>query len=82
MKGRGDVRSTSAKWAWVEYVLAQGGEREGLAVADAVRAGGRFADFRRVFAALGHFPDGRGYAEAQPPIQPDRAAKKRLSLAV
>ena len=25
LRGRADVRSTSAKWAWVEYVLAQGG---------------------------------------------------------
>src|SRR5690606_7955354 len=28
LKGRADVRSTSAKWAWVEFVLAQGAERE------------------------------------------------------
>ena len=48
-KGRVDVRSTSAKWAWVEYVLAQGGADEGLLVVDAVRSGGRFADFRRAF---------------------------------
>ena len=40
LKGRADVRSTSAKWAWVEYVLAQGGEAEGLAVIDVVQAAG------------------------------------------
>ena len=54
LRGRADVRSTSAKWAWVEYVLAQGGEAEGLAVIDAVRAGGTFAAYRRAFDALGH----------------------------
>ncbi len=42
LRGRADVRATSARWAWVEYVLAQGGEAEGLAVVDAVDAGGSF----------------------------------------
>jgi radical SAM superfamily enzyme YgiQ (UPF0313 family) len=54
LRGRADVRSTSAKWAWVEYVLAQGGEAEGLAVIEAVRSGGTFASYRRAFDALGH----------------------------
>ena len=53
LKGRADVRSTSAKWAWVEYVLAQGGETEGLALADVVRAGGGFAGYKRAFGELG-----------------------------
>lgn len=52
VRGRVDVRATSARWAWVEYVLAQGGRMEGLAVMDAVRAGGRFADWKRAFDAL------------------------------
>lgn len=52
LKGRADVRSTSAKWAWVEYVLAQGGAEEGLAVLDAVRDGGNFAAYKRAFAKL------------------------------
>ena len=52
LKGRAEVRSTSAKWAWVEYVLAQGGEAEGLAVLEAVHAGASFADYKRAFAAL------------------------------
>jgi radical SAM superfamily enzyme YgiQ (UPF0313 family) len=50
LRGRADVRSTSAKWAWVEYMLAQGGEAEGLAVVDAVHAGGTFADYKRALA--------------------------------
>jgi radical SAM superfamily enzyme YgiQ (UPF0313 family) len=52
LKGRVDVRSTSAKWAWVEYVLAQGGEAEGLAVIDAVAEGGSYAAYKRAFARL------------------------------
>ena len=53
VRGRVEVRPTSARWAWVEYVLAQGGPGEGRAVLDAVRAGGRFADYRKAFAACG-----------------------------
>lgn len=52
LKGRADVRSTSARWAWVEAVLAQGGAAEGLAVLEAVHAGGRFADYKRAFSGL------------------------------
>jgi radical SAM superfamily enzyme YgiQ (UPF0313 family) len=49
LRGRVDVRATSARWAWVEYVLAQGGEAEGLAVIDAVAAGGSFRAYERAF---------------------------------
>jgi radical SAM superfamily enzyme YgiQ (UPF0313 family) len=52
LKGRADVRATSAKWAWVEYVLAQGGEAEGLAVIDAVDAGGSYRAYRKAFEGL------------------------------
>ena len=52
LQGRVDVRSTSAKWAWVEHVLAQGGEAEGLAVIDAVHAGAGFGAYRKAFAAV------------------------------
>jgi radical SAM superfamily enzyme YgiQ (UPF0313 family) len=63
LKGRADVRSTSAKWAWVEWVLAQGSEPEGLAVIDAVDAGGSFAAYRRAFETL----------EARSPKRPRRS---------
>jgi radical SAM superfamily enzyme YgiQ (UPF0313 family) len=53
LKGRVDVRGTSARWAWVEYVLAQGGEAEGLAVVDAVEAGGSFRAYERAFSGGG-----------------------------
>ncbi len=52
VKGRVDLRATSARWAWVEYVLAQGGRAEGRAVLDAVHAGAGFRDYERAFAAL------------------------------
>jgi radical SAM superfamily enzyme YgiQ (UPF0313 family) len=52
LKGRADVRATSARWAWVEYVLAQGGEKEGLAVIDAVDQGGAFRAYVRAFEPL------------------------------
>jgi len=52
LKGRADVRSTSAKWAWVEYILAQGGQAEGRAAVVATRAGGRYADYKKAFDAI------------------------------
>lgn len=52
VKGRVEIRGTSARWAWVEWVLAQGGRAEGRAVLDAVHAGGRFADWKRAFGEL------------------------------
>lgn len=50
LRGRADVRATSARWAWVEHALAQGGVPEGYAALHAVRAGGRFADYKRALA--------------------------------
>jgi radical SAM superfamily enzyme YgiQ (UPF0313 family) len=49
LRGRAEVRATSARWAWVEHVLAIGGEREGSAVIDAVEAGGSFRAYARAF---------------------------------
>jgi radical SAM superfamily enzyme YgiQ (UPF0313 family) len=66
LRGRADVRATSARWAWVEYVLAQGSAAEGLAAVEAAREGGSFAAYKRAFAKL----------EAQGP------ARRRRSLAI
>jgi radical SAM superfamily enzyme YgiQ (UPF0313 family) len=52
LRGRADVRATSARWAWVEYALAQGGEAEGLAVIEAVDAGGSFRAYERAFSGV------------------------------
>ena len=60
---------------------AQGGTAEGIALAKATREGGRFADFRKAFAELGHKPDGEGYADATMPIAPELAGMKRLVIA-
>ncbi|MDX2052783.1 MAG: radical SAM protein [Polyangiaceae bacterium] len=80
LRGRAEVRATSARWAWVEYVLAQGGEREGRALWEAVQAGGGFSQYRRAFEALGFAPDGEGYGAAAMPTSPERLkmANRRL----
>ncbi|HTO95639.1 MAG TPA: radical SAM protein [Myxococcales bacterium] len=49
MRGRAEIRPTSPRWAWVEYMLAQGGEDAGLAALEAWRAGGTFAAWKRAF---------------------------------
>jgi radical SAM superfamily enzyme YgiQ (UPF0313 family) len=50
LKGAVEVRPTSARWAWVEYVLAQGGIEAGKRALEAHRAGGGFAAWKRAFA--------------------------------
>jgi radical SAM superfamily enzyme YgiQ (UPF0313 family) len=50
LAGAVEVRPTSARWAWVEYRLAQGGIEAGLRALAAHRAGGSFAAWRRAFA--------------------------------
>jgi len=52
LRGRAEVRAISVRWAWVEYVLAQGDEAEGLAVYEAVRQGGSFAAYKKAFTEL------------------------------
>ncbi|MFW5739352.1 MAG: B12-binding domain-containing radical SAM protein, partial [Myxococcota bacterium] len=59
LAGRGDLRATSPRWAWIEHVLAAGGEAEGRAVLQAERAGGKFSHYRRAFEPLGHRPRSR-----------------------
>jgi radical SAM superfamily enzyme YgiQ (UPF0313 family) len=75
LKGRAVVRPTSARWAWVEYMLAQCGPEAGLAAMDAYRAGGTFAAYRKAFKARGAKPfqarraeDGRRRATVWPSI--------------
>lgn len=77
LKGRVTVRPTSARWAWVEYMLAQGESTAGLALMDAHLAGGRFADYKRAFAERGCEPTGpRARVLSSSEIQ----AKKRAEL--
>jgi radical SAM superfamily enzyme YgiQ (UPF0313 family) len=56
LRGKAEVRPTSARWAWVEYMLAQCGPEAGLAAMDAWRAGGTFAAWKRAFAERGAKP--------------------------
>lgn len=50
LKGRVELKPVSSRWAWVEHALSQGDRSTGLAALEAVRAGGRFADWRRALA--------------------------------
>lgn len=76
LKGRVEVRPTSPRWAWVEYMLSQGDERAGLAALDAWRAGGRFSDWKRAFRKYDCHPfrfrpvaDGRRNAPVVPVVE-------------
>nr|HEX4312743.1 radical SAM protein [Kofleriaceae bacterium] len=58
LAGKVEVRPTSARWAWVEYMIAQGERTAGLAIMDAHRAGGSFAAYKRAFEERGVVPTG------------------------
>jgi radical SAM superfamily enzyme YgiQ (UPF0313 family) len=49
LKGRAELRPTSARWAWVEYMLAQCGPEGGHAALAAYRNGGKFGDWKKAF---------------------------------
>jgi len=51
LKGRAELRPTSARWAWVEYMLAQCGPEGGLAALEAWKNGGSFAAWKKAFEA-------------------------------
>jgi len=81
LQGRAVVRPTSARWAFVEYMLAQCGPEAGLAAMDAWKAGGSFAAFRRALAERGCTPfraarteDGRRSPTRWPSV-PERTAQ-------
>ncbi|MDR1727167.1 MAG: B12-binding domain-containing radical SAM protein [Acidobacteriota bacterium] len=52
LRGKVEVKPASVRAAWLEHMLSQGGESAGLAALDAWRGGGRFAAWRRAFAAI------------------------------
>jgi radical SAM superfamily enzyme YgiQ (UPF0313 family) len=62
LRGSAEVRSTSAKWSWVEYRMSQGGQDAGLAALEAWRAGASFRDWER---ALGGAEERAGLAAAR-----------------
>ena len=51
LKGKVDIRPSSARWAWVEYRLAQGNELAGLAAMNAWRAGGSFSAWKKALTS-------------------------------
>ncbi len=75
LRGRVEVRPASARWAWVEYMLSQGGEAAGLAAMDAWRNGGSFGAWKRAFQKYDvkpflarPVPDGRRNPPAIPQV--------------
>jgi radical SAM superfamily enzyme YgiQ (UPF0313 family) len=75
LRGRVEVRPTSARWAWVEYRLAQGGPEAGLAAHEAWLAGGSFAAWKRAFAKLPEPP------VVQPSLESPPRALRTLRVA-
>jgi radical SAM superfamily enzyme YgiQ (UPF0313 family) len=53
LQGAVEVRPTSARWAWVEFELAQGGMEAGRRALKAHQAGGSFSAWKRAFAEPG-----------------------------
>ena len=51
LRGVAPLKSTSPRWAWVEALLAAGGPEAGEAAVRAVRAGGRFAHWKRALSS-------------------------------
>ncbi len=76
--GKVEVRPTSARWAWVEYMLAQGESSAGLALMDAHHAGGSFAAYKKAFAKHGVTPTG---PRARVPSSQELIALKKKKLA-
>jgi radical SAM superfamily enzyme YgiQ (UPF0313 family) len=79
LAGKVEVRPTSARWAWVEYMIAQGERSAGLAVMDAHRAGGSFAAYKKAFAERGVVPTG---PRARVPSSGEIRERHRARLAV
>jgi len=56
LEGTAEIRSTSAKWAWVEYRMSQGDAMAGQAALAAWREGGDFRAWERAFVGLPERP--------------------------
>jgi radical SAM superfamily enzyme YgiQ (UPF0313 family) len=76
--GKVEVRPTSARWAWVEYMIAQGESTAGLAIMDAHRAGGSFAAYKKAFERRNVVPTG---PRARVPSSQELIALKKRRLA-
>lgn len=78
LAGKVEVRATSARWAWVEYMIAQAESVAGLAIMDAHHAGGSFAAYKKAFQARDVAPTG---PRARVPSSQELIALRRRSLA-
>ena len=76
--GKVEVRPTSARWAWVEYMIAQGESSAGLAIMDAHHAGGSFAAYKKAFVARHVEPTG---PRARVPSSQELIALRKRQLA-
>jgi len=76
-RGKAIMRPTSARWAWVEYMIAQGEQKAGLALLDAHRAGGSFSAYKAAFAARNSVPTG---PRARVPSGAELIALKKRAL--
>ncbi len=77
LKGMAEIRPTSARWAWVEYMLAQGTQASGLAVIEAEKNGGNFAAYKKAFSNEACRPTG---PIAKVPSSSERATAQRLKV--
>jgi radical SAM superfamily enzyme YgiQ (UPF0313 family) len=77
--GKVEVRATSARWAWVEYMIAQAESAAGLAIMDAHRAGGSFAAYKKAFEARDVAPTG---PRARVPSSQELIALRKKQLAI
>lgn len=66
LRGSVELRSTSARWAWVEYEMAQGGWAAGLAAHEAWKNGAGFAAWRQALKAIGRSHRGISIPAPQP----------------
>ncbi len=48
-----DVRTTSAKWTWIEYQMSQGDYESGFAALQAYKDGGNFSAWKNAFESMG-----------------------------
>ena len=79
LAGKVEVRATSARWAWVEYMIAQGESVAGLAIMDAHHAGGSFAAYKKAFEARGVSPTG---PRARVPSSQELISLRKKQLAI
>jgi len=71
-----ELRPTSARWAWVEHELSQGGPEVGEAMYQAHLAGGRFGQVRKALEAVDPATR-RPWAPHEPALAPPTARRRR-----